>query len=246
MSKVFGVDISEHQTGINLASVKAAGVKFCIIRGAYHTRKDKQFDNFYSQCKKLGLGVGVYLYSMATTTAEAKAEANFLIKNVLSGKQFEYPIYYDVEDKVQKALGKSTMDAIIKTFCDTLEDAGYYAGVYCSEDFYNNHCNGSNLSKKYTWWLAKWSSKLVTDFPMWQFGGEVNYQRSNKIAGYTVDQDYCYVDFPSLIKKAGKNGYTSQHYTEVQKRFKFSDETMAWLLTYKYADSLLERLATTK
>lgn len=42
---------------------------------------------------------------------------------------------------------------------------------------------------------------------MWQFGGETNLIRSNKINGQTCDQDYCYVDYPSKIKAAGLNGY---------------------------------------
>jgi LysM repeat protein len=42
---------------------------------------------------------------------------------------------------------------------------------------------------------------------MWQFGGETNQQRSPILAGQTVDQDYCYYDYPSVIKNGGFNGY---------------------------------------
>lgn len=42
---------------------------------------------------------------------------------------------------------------------------------------------------------------------IWQFGGETNLIRSNKINGQSCDQDYCYVDFPAKIKAAGLNGY---------------------------------------
>ena len=43
---------------------------------------------------------------------------------------------------------------------------------------------------------------------MWQFGGETNQQRSPYLAGQIVDQDYCYYDYPSVIKNAGLNGYS--------------------------------------
>jgi hypothetical protein len=47
----------------------------------------------------------------------------------------------------------------------------------------------------------------VEGVQVWQYGGETNYIRSNKIAGVVCDQDYSYVDFPSLIKAKGLNGY---------------------------------------
>jgi LysM repeat protein len=51
---------------------------------------------------------------------------------------------------------------------------------------------------------------------MWQFGGETNLVRSNKIASYVCDQDYAYEDFPSIIKNAGLNGYSSQKTTTLK------------------------------
>ena len=42
---------------------------------------------------------------------------------------------------------------------------------------------------------------------MWQFGGETNKLRDPVIAGYVVDQDYCYEDYPSIMKNAGLNGF---------------------------------------
>ena len=44
---------------------------------------------------------------------------------------------------------------------------------------------------------------------MWQFGGETNLIRSNRIAGYVCDQDYAYVDFPTIIKNANLNGFNA-------------------------------------
>ena len=57
--------------------------------------------------------------------------------------------------------------------------------------------------------MAEWNTecKYNGDYGMWQFGGETNKIRSNKIAGMTVDQDYAYKDYPSIMKKQGLNGY---------------------------------------
>ena len=38
--------------------------------------------------------------------------------------------------------------------------------------------------------------------------------RSNQIAGRTCDQDYCYVDFPTIIQAAGRNGYGGAETTQ--------------------------------
>ena len=207
MSKLFGIDISVWQKDINLAQAKAEGVRFTIIRGAYGNQKDTAFETLYQRAKSNGLGVGVYWWTRAVNEAQAKEEAEILINNVLKGKQFEYPIYIDVEDSLLQKLGKAKVDAIITSALTTLEKAGYYAGFYMNRNWYNNYCNGSSLAKRFTCWLAQWSSSEPSGLQMWQFGGETNYIRTNKIAGVTCDQDYCYVDFPSIIKKGGFNGY---------------------------------------
>ena len=205
--KTLGIDISKYQANMDLARAKNEGVRFTIIRGAYGRSKDTAFESNYKKAKANGLGVGVYWWTRATSEATAKAEATFLINNVLKGKQFEYPIYIDVEDKLLAGLGKSKVDAIIRSACETLENAGYYAGFYMNADWFKNKCNGSSLAKRFTCWIARWCRQEQNGYPMWQFGGETNYIRSNKIAGQVCDQDYCYTDFPSIIKQAGKNGY---------------------------------------
>ena len=210
--KIFGIDVSAWEKGFNFKKAKQEGVNFVILRGAYAQQKDKCYEKFYKQAKAQGLGVGVYVYSMAENTAEAKAEATKLYNNCLKGKKFEYPIYYDVEDKIQKKLGKTKMNAIIKTFCSELESKGYYVGVYTNLDFYKNYCSGSTLAKKYTWWLACWTKtmpKVTGAIDMWQFGGETNAIRTTKVAGMVCDQNYALVDFPKKIKEKGKNGYNN-------------------------------------
>lgn len=206
--KRFGIDISVYQRNMNLQQAKNEGVEFTIIRGAYGSQKDTAFESNYTKAKNLGLGVGVYWWTRAVNEAQASEEAQILVNNCLKGKQFEYPIYIDVEDNMLANLGKSKVDAIIKSACETLERNGYYAGFYMNQNWYLNKCNGPELSKRFTCWLAKWCQTEQTAYPMWQFGGETNYIRGNKVAGVTCDQDYCYVDFPSMIKSAGLNGFS--------------------------------------
>lgn len=208
MNKIFGIDVSKWQGNFDFAKAKSEDVKFAILRGAYSTSKDVKFEQYYNACKELNIPVGVYLYSMAKSVSEARTEANFLINNVLKGKQFEYPIYMDVEDKVQRALGKDLLTDIIITFCDTLEKAGYYVGIYSSASFFETYMHEDKL-KRFDKWIAQWNKSCTYngEYGMWQFGGETNKIRSNKIAGVTCDQDYAYKDYPKIIKENGLNGY---------------------------------------
>ena len=204
----FGIDISKWQSGFDFNKALQEGVEFAILRGAYAMSKDKCFENFYKQCKSLNIPVGVYHYTMAETVDEARDEANFML-NILKGKQFEYPIWLDVEDKVQKTLGKDLLTQIITTYLDILEGAGYYVGIYSTYLYLRDYAHIDMLDK-YDKWIAQWSTKNTCKKPygMWQFGGETNKIRTNKVAGVTCDQNYAYKDYPAIMKKAGLNGFT--------------------------------------
>lgn len=207
----FGIDISIYQKGINLSKAKAEGVEFVILRGAYGTYKDKAFEEHYANAKANGLGVGVYLFTTAKNENEAIKEANYLIENCLKGKQFELPIYFDMENEnpaIYSVGNKDLQTKIVKAFCDTLEKNGYFAGIYSSKSWLGSFLNDSEL-QKYAHWVAQWSTKCTYagEYGMWQFGGSENHIRSNKVAGMVCDQNYMLIDYPTLIKEAGLNGF---------------------------------------
>ena len=77
----FGIDLSKWQKGFNFDKAKKDGVEFIILRGAYSTKKDVCFEDFYKKCKKKGIPVGVYHYTMARTVEQAKKEADYFQKN---------------------------------------------------------------------------------------------------------------------------------------------------------------------
>ena len=207
--KVFGIDISTWQKGYPYDKANSEGVKFAILRAGYSQTKDNQFETHYANAKRLGWGVGAYWYSYATTVAAAQAEARAFLK-VLAGKQFDYPVYLDMEDgSISNNTSKATRDAMVRAFGEIIEAAGYYFGVYTNKYWYNSIISGSELNKKYDWWIAQWSTAEPSgvNYGLWQFGGETNYIRGNKVAGVTTDQNYAVKDYPSIIKSLGLNGY---------------------------------------
>lgn len=208
MTKVFGIDVSFWQGNFNFNQAKNEGVKFAILRGAYSLSKDTRFEEYYGKAKAAGLDIGVYHYTMATTVTEALEEAKFLCENVLKNKRFELPIYFDVEDKVHKALTRERVTEIATAWLNYLEQKGYWVGIYSSKSFLETYLS-ETVRNRYALWVAQWNTELTYtgQCGMWQFGGETNYIRSTLINGQTVDQNYMLVDYPTLIKNKGKNGY---------------------------------------
>ena len=133
--------------------------------------------------------------------------------NCLKGKSFEYPIYLDVEEDAGgkhylSGAGKEGVTAGIKGFCETLENKGFYVGVYANSDWFNRLIDAS-IPNRFDCWLANWSSHNPASpaHGMWQFGGEINKVRSNKVAGIIIDQDYAYKDYPNIMKSSNLNGF---------------------------------------
>lgn len=220
MEKIFGIDVSYHNGTINWSKVKSAGVKYAILRAGRTSlsssktmAKDVKFEEYYKQAKSIGLPIGAYYYSRCATIAEGKAEGKFII-NLLKGKKFEYPIFLDVEDtEVLKKTSKRQLTDAVKAMAKVVEDAGYYVAIYSGKYILRDHLIESELSK-YDKWIAHYAKECAykeKDLMMWQFGGETNLLRNKKINGIpsaSTDQNYCYVDYPSLIKSKGLNGFT--------------------------------------
>lgn len=204
-----GIDVSKHQGMIDWQAVKETGhVKFVIIRagfGRYANQKDPMFERNFLRAKAARIPVGAYWYSYAMSVEEAREEAQACLQ-VLKGKRFEYPIYYDVEEARQSLLGKAALTEICEAFCDTLEKAGYYVGVYASTYWFTHKLNHARLASSYTIWLADYRKDYDKDLKR----GIHQFTSSGHVPGIrgSVDLNICTVDFPAIIIKAGLNGYS--------------------------------------
>ncbi len=202
--KAKGIDISKHQGDVDWDKVQASGkVDFVMIRAGYGKESnqiDIQFEANYAACKKLGIPCGAYWYSYATTAAEAKQEAQIFL-GAISGKSFEYPVAYDIEE--EKCL--KAADTIAAAFCEALENAGYYVMIYSFKSGLENSFSSTTKSA-YDTWLAHVDVEKTDysgNFGIWQYSWKGSV---DGIAG-DVDLDYAYKDYPSIMKKAGKNGF---------------------------------------
>ena len=213
------IDVSYSQPNIDYQQVKSSGeVDGVIIRcgrtlwGNFEPGVDSYWKKHYQGFKNVGMPIGAYYYGTANTIKQAEQEADECIK-ILQGKQLEYPVYYDIEElNTQSNLSKEEFTKIAKTFCEKLEKAGYFVGIYTFTSWFLHNLDWEYLAKKYTLWVADTSpnpNKTITR-DIWQ------YSHKGNIKGIDgpVDLNECYKDFPTIIKNAGLNGYQKQEEIE--------------------------------
>ena len=201
-----GIDVSVHNGDIDWGKVKADGIDFAILRagfGKLEKQKDEKFEQNYAGAKAVGLPIGAYWYSYAMTPEEAELEADVFL-SVIKGKQFEMPVYFDLEEKKQFDLGKEQVSAIMRAFLKKVESAGYFVGLYGSASSLTTH-TADDIKSWYTIWLAHWVNQTNYSgaYGIWQ------HSEKGKVAGINgnVDLDICYRDFPTIIKGKGLNGW---------------------------------------
>ena len=202
--KIKGIDVSYHQGVIDWNKVKQAGIEFAIIRigyGKYDFQKDKQFENNYKNAKNNGIKVGVYHYSYAVNVDEAKQEADLVIK-WLSNRELDLPVYFDIEDKSQASLSTNLRTEMAKSFCEKIENAGYWAGIYANKNWLETKLDMNKLNR-FTVWLAQWSSNPTYQgtYGMWQYTSDGSVDGING----RVDMNY------QVKELGGKIGTTSSN-----------------------------------
>lgn len=214
---IYGLDISKHNGNIDFKKIKNSGNKFVIIRAGYGkslSQKDSKFEEYYKKAKENGLDVGVYWYSYAKNVEDAKKEAVCFYETI-KGKQFEYPVYIDMEstDNAHDGVSNSVLCAITEEICKYMESKGYYVGVYASLSWFNNQLK--NLSTKYDRWVASWGKN---DGTLNNTDVKNKYRVHQFTSKYKISGIRCYFDrnvvydynYPNIIKTKKLNGYNKK------------------------------------
>ena len=175
----FGIDVSKWNGDIDWDKVKADGVEFVMIRCGYRGTtmgsliEDPNFLVNIRGAKAAGLDVGVYFFTQAINEVEAVEEASMVIA-LCEGYELDYPVMIDSEgaggNGRADSLDVETRTKVCKAFCETIENAGYEAGVYASRSWYNANLEVNKL-EKYRIWLAEYRSTPLYSgyYDMWQY-----------------------------------------------------------------------------
>ena len=186
------IDVSEWNGDINFSKVKNAGITCVILRAGYGkdpNQEDNKFNEYYRQAKAAGLNVGAYWYSYATSVDAAKAEVRNCMKTI-RGKEFDLPVFLDVEEYRQAVLPRRTLTDIISTFCDGVKGYGFDVGMYSAKSMLVDSAYPDELASKYLIWIAA-PNTSYSDLPsyvdLWQ------YSWTGPVDGIRGDVDLNYI-----------------------------------------------------
>mgnify|MGYP003106802536 len=117
-----------------------------------------------------------------------------MVLEQIKGYKISYPIFLDVEasggrgDKVDK----TTRTAVCKAFCQTIQNAGYTAGIYANKTWLSEKMDAGSLNS-YKIWLAQYAEKPTYSgkYELWQ------YQSKGRVTGISgnVDMNWSYLGY---------------------------------------------------
>ncbi|WP_312693511.1 glycoside hydrolase family 25 protein [Caproiciproducens sp.] len=196
-----GIDIAHFQGNPNFAKVKAAGIRFVMLKATEGVNYiDPCFKTNAAAATAAGLPIGVYHFLRAGSVADQVRDCLAAIKPY----KITWPVAVDVEHAELLALGRDKLTDMVLDFCARIKAAGYQPMVYSNY----NWLYGSKMldvdrikAAGIPIWMA-WYSNATPDntdrsslCDMWQYASD------GKVDGITsngLDMDVAYRDFGAL------------------------------------------------
>lgn len=192
-----GIDVSGYQGTINWNKVKSNGIEFAILKfgNIYDNQtndKDNKFETYYKSAKSNGLKLGCYIYNYCNTNDNLKKGLDWVFKN-LKNKEFDLPIYLDMEDKDIQNETKESLTNMCNEFAKYVKNKGYKAGVYANLNWLKNELNPENFDKDISVWVAQYykECEYTGKYDIWQYTseGSVNGISGNVDMNYLINED---------------------------------------------------------
>lgn len=212
--EVMGLDVSHYQQNIDWGKVAESGKKFVILKAMYEAqshRKDEFFEFNYSEAGKYGLARGVYIFIASASIKDPKGDAEALLR-ILGDRPLEYGIWLDFESKALRSQGKEKIKELAYLYGAIFKEAGYYVGIYCNKDWYDNVIH-PELKHNFEFWIARYPKNDVGVFnpgsslrPDYTIAVAWQYSSKGKVPGINgnVDLD---VDFDGVVNLIAKEPY---------------------------------------
>ena len=223
MSEKFGIDVSHYQGEIDWKKVKDQNIDFAILKCMYEAqshRIDETFENNYRKCGVYGISRGVYIFIGRASIADPQADAKALLRH-LNDRPLEYGIWLDYESEHLRRAGKKKIEEMTHIYADAFRAAGYYVGIYCNKDWYDNVIPAS-LRSEYEFWIARYPKNDVGAYnprsslrPSYFSAVAWQYSSKGHVDGISpvVDLD---VDYDGIVNLIAKTPY-KKTYEEIVK-----------------------------
>ncbi len=223
---------------VDFNKMKADGCSFVILRigdqkPEYDRKADPTFVTLYNMARAAGMHVGAYYYCYKTTRAGAIDDAQFCIDIMQKNNMyFEYPIYFDVEAKNQESLSTSALIDLCLGWCETMEAAGYFPGVYSTAAHSLDELQASSKFN-YDTWVARVktngtgaqfnpktdNTSYSSKYGMWQYKWYNTTKTPSYDGSYWVDSNgncpldcnVAYRDYPTIMQTYGYNNVVKKH-----------------------------------
>lgn len=183
-----GIDVSYWQGKIDWAKVKAAGIKFAVIREGYRKTIDEKFIENVKGATAQGLTVMVYHF-IYTDGASIKENAESTVNNIRkaglvpASTMIFSDLEYDTWTKNGEACTKERCSQYTKQYLEELKALGCQKlGIYANIDYWKNYYT-DELKQKYPLWLADYSGNPDFTCIMQQ------YTSSGAVAGISGNVD---------------------------------------------------------
>lgn len=209
-----GIDVSHWNGSINWNLVQKSGIDFAILKCMYEAKShriDETFEANYRNAGAMGIARGVYIFIASASIADPQGDANALLKH-LNGRPLEYGIWLDLEASVLRNQGKDKIKELAYIYAGIFRAAGYYCGIYCNKDWYDNVIH-EDLKKDFEFWIARYPRNDVGAYnknsslrPSYTTAVAWQYSSKGKVEGISgnVDLD---VDYDGVVKLIAKEPY---------------------------------------
>lgn len=201
-----GIDISSHQTGINLAAVPADFVIVKTTQGNWYVNPDA--DRAYQQAKKAGKLLGIYHY--IDGRGGAAAEVDYFINNCRGylGEAL-IAVDWEIDDNTQWG-NTAYLEQVVRGI---IEKTGIRPLIYGMQAGY---AQLKSVADKLNCglWVAQYANYEPTGYQAhpWNEGAYAcairQYTSAGRLPGYggNLDLNIAYMDRNAWLKYAAKNG----------------------------------------
>lgn len=161
VTSYLGVTIDKYDDYVDFGLLRDDGIDYVMVRvgvrgyGTGTITLDEYYTDNISRANQAGLDVGLYFSSQAITVEEATEEAVALIA-VAQENKITYPLAIDIgfilnDTSRIEDLTKAEKTEIIRTFADTIKEAGFNCVIHADKEFLIKEIDLSKFSDVDIW-----------------------------------------------------------------------------------------------